>query len=44
MGTQFEYLDDFNLGLSTRTFYEKIETDSTSARQQKQEEIILIIC
>ena len=38
IGTQFEYLDDFNLGLSTRTFYEKIETDSTaSARQQKQE-------
>ena len=38
IGTQFEYLDDFNLGLSTRTFYEKIETDSTaSARQQKQD-------
>ena len=31
-------MDDFNLGLSTRTFYEKIETDSTaSTRQQKQE-------
>ena len=38
IGTLFEYLDDFNLGLSTRTFYEKIETDSTaSTRQQKQE-------
>ena len=38
IGTLFEYLDDFNLGLSTRTFYEKIETDSTaSVRQQKQE-------
>ena len=37
IGTLFEYLDDFNLGLSTRTFYEKIETDSTaSTRQQKQ--------
>ena len=34
----FEYLDDLNLGLSTRSFYEKIETDSTaSARQKKQE-------
>ena len=38
IGSLFEYLDDFNLGLSTRTFYEKIETDSTaSTRQQKQE-------
>ena len=38
LGTQFQYLDNFNLGLSTRAFYEKIETDSTaSARQQKQE-------
>ena len=37
LGTQFEYLKQFNLGISTRSFYEKIETDSTaSARQQKQ--------
>ncbi len=37
-GTNFEYYQDFNLGLSTRSFYEKIETDSTaSARQQAQE-------
>ena len=37
-GTRFEYYEDFNLGLSTRSFYEKIETDSTaSARQQAQE-------
>tara|TARA_Y100000768_G_scaffold130536_1_gene96981 strand:- start:2167 stop:4428 length:2262 start_codon:yes stop_codon:yes gene_type:complete len=37
-GTKFEYFQDFNLGLSTRSFYEKIETDSTaSARQQSQE-------
>ena len=37
-GTRFEYYQDFNLGLSTRSFYEKIETDSTaSARQQSQE-------
>ena len=38
IGTSFEYLDDLNLGLSTRSFYEKIETNSTaSARQKKQE-------
>ena len=37
LGTRFEYLNDFNLGLSTRNFFEKIETDSTaSARQKKQ--------
>ncbi len=38
LGTKFEYYEDFNLGFSTRTFYEKIDTDSTaSARQQSQE-------
>ncbi len=38
IGTKFEYYEDFNLGFSTRSFYEKIETDSTaSVRQQKQE-------
>ncbi len=38
VGTRFEYLNDFDLGVSTRSFYEKIETDSTaSARQKKQE-------
>ncbi len=38
LGTQFEFLNNLNLGLSTRAFYEKIDTDSTaSARQQKQE-------
>ena len=37
-GTKFEYLKDFNLGLSTSSFYEKIETSSTaSATQQSQE-------
>ena len=37
-GTKFEYLKNFNLGLSLSSFYEKIETDSTaSARQKKQE-------
>ena len=38
LGTKFEYLSDLNFGLSTTSFYEKIETDSTaSARQKKQE-------
>jgi outer membrane protein insertion porin family len=37
LGTSYEYFDDFYLGLSTKNFIEKIETDSTaSARQQKQ--------
>ena len=37
VGTSFEYLKSFNLGLSTSSFIEKMETDSTaSARQQKQ--------
>ena len=37
LGTNFEYLKDFNLGLSTSSFFEKMETDSTaSANQQKQ--------
>ena len=38
LGTRFEFYEDFNLGISTRSFYEKIETDSTaSVRQQAQE-------
>ncbi|MDC1114981.1 outer membrane protein assembly factor BamA, partial [Candidatus Pelagibacter sp.] len=37
LGTNFEYLKDFKLGLSTSSFLEKMETDSTaSASQQKQ--------
>ncbi len=36
-GTEFEYYNDFNIGLASSNFYEKISTDSTaSARQQKQ--------
>ncbi len=36
-GTEFEYYDDFNIGLASSNFYEKISTDTTaSARQQKQ--------
>ena len=38
LGTKFEYLKDFNLGFSTSSFYEKIETDSSaSVTQQSQE-------
>ncbi len=38
IGTGFEYVDDLRFNLSTRTFVEKIETDSTaSARQRSQE-------
>ncbi len=37
-GTNFEYLNDFYLGIGTSNFYEKIDTNSTaSARQQAQE-------
>ena len=36
LGTEFEYLDDFNLGVSTSTFYERIETDSTASERQKK--------
>ena len=43
LGTKFEYLSDLNLGLSTTSFYEKIETDSTaSARQKKQKGLLYI--
>ena len=38
IGTQFEYLDDFSFGLSTRNTLEKIDVDSSaSARQKKQD-------
>ena len=36
-GTGFEYLEDFNLNLSTSTFVEKIETDSTASTRQKSQ-------
>jgi outer membrane protein insertion porin family len=35
LGVGFEYLEDFNLNLSTSTFVEKIETDSTASSRQK---------
>ena len=37
LGTRFEYYEDFNLGLSTRTFYEEIKTDSTASALQKSQ-------
>ena len=37
VGTSFEYLKNFNLGLTVSSFFEKMETDSTaSASQQRQ--------
>ena len=38
IGTNFEYLDDFNLGLSTSNFNEKIETDGTASDNMKKQE------
>jgi len=37
IGTNFEYLKDFNFGIGSSNFYERIDTDSTaSLRQQAQ--------
>jgi outer membrane protein insertion porin family len=35
-GTNFEYRDDLRLGLSTSTFFEKIETNSTASASKKK--------
>ena len=37
IGTNFEFLRNFNLGLSSRAFYEKIETDATASERQKKQ-------
>tara|TARA_B100001057_G_scaffold222012_1_gene222421 strand:- start:242 stop:2488 length:2247 start_codon:yes stop_codon:yes gene_type:complete len=37
LGTSFEYLKDFNLGLSGSSFVEKMETDSTASASQKKQ-------
>tara|TARA_Y100000996_G_scaffold414585_1_gene405914 strand:- start:4 stop:2259 length:2256 start_codon:yes stop_codon:yes gene_type:complete len=37
LGTRFELYEDFKLGLSTRSFYEEIETDSTASARQKSQ-------
>ena len=38
IGTKFEYLEDFNFGLSSSSYYEKIETDSNASARQKSQE------
>ena len=38
IGTSFEYLRDFNFGLSTSSYYETIDTDSTASTRQKAQE------
>ena len=37
-GTNFEYLNDFYLGVNNSNFYEKIETNSTASDAQKKQE------
>ena len=38
IGTQFEFLDDFRLGLSTKNNFEKIDVDSTASSRQKKQD------
>ena len=38
IGTNFEYLNDFYLGINNSNFYEKIETNSTASAMQKKQE------
>jgi outer membrane protein insertion porin family len=38
IGTNFEYLNDFYLGLNSSNFYETIETNSTASTQQQSQE------
>jgi outer membrane protein insertion porin family len=37
LGTNFEYLEDFNLGISTSVFLEKISTSSAASTRQKSQ-------
>ncbi len=37
LGTNFEYLGDFKTGLSTSTYYENIDTNSTASSRQKKQ-------
>ena len=37
-GTNFEYLDDFRVGIGTSNFYEKIETDASASRNMRRQE------
>ena len=43
IGTLFEYLDDFNLGLSTRTFYEKLKQTLLHQLDNKNKREIILI-
>ena len=36
-GTNFEYLDDFKLGVSSSNYHEKIETDATASTNMKKQ-------
>ena len=36
LGTEFEYFDDFFLGMGVNSYYESIKTDSTASLQQKK--------
>jgi outer membrane protein insertion porin family len=38
VGTNYEYLNDFYLGLSSSNFYEVIDTNSTASAQQQSQE------
>ena len=38
IGTNFEYLEDFNLGISTSAFLEKISTSNTASARQKTQQ------
>ena len=38
VGTNYEYLNDFYLGINNSNFYEKIETNSTASSQQQAQE------
>ena len=38
IGTNFEYLDDFRLGLSSRNSVEKISVDSSASNRQKKQD------
>ena len=38
LGTNFEYLDDLNLGLGQSSYFEKISTNSTASARQKSQE------
>ena len=38
IGTNFEYLDDFRLGLSSRNSIEKISVDSSASNRQKKQD------